>query len=109
MADLTLGELKTYADANGLTGAIDTASGTIDLAALTGDSIDGNSGVAESAIKLLKLCRDTAVSLSKAQETYPIQSTRTVAETDTLPAGVQISYTVNGRTPYSFDDITGAT
>lgn len=105
MADITLAELKTYADANGLTGAIDDTNGTIDLSALTGDTMTGASGVIEALIKLCKLARDTAVDNSKGLDIYAAGTTRALAATDTLPAGVAISYTVTGRTAYSLDDL----
>ena len=105
MADITLTQMQAYADASGLTGAVNASDASIDLSALTGDSMNGSSGLVEALIKLLKLARDTAVAEQVGLDNYGAAVTRVAAATDNLPEGVQISYTINGRTAFSYDDL----
>ena len=104
MADITLQQLQTYADANGLTGAVDAANGTLDLNVLTGDTLSGTSGCAEPTIKLLGLLRNTAVSTQEGLDTYGAVSSFISPATDTDPAVIQSSATVNVNSPFNFDE-----
>ena len=114
MSDITLQELQDYADANGMTGAIDAANATIDLSALTGDAMDATSGPAEAVFKLLQAANATSVANDRGTDTYgnPSQSTLPAVPpsgtTPAIPPRVRITATFTGETPINFNNITAS-
>lgn len=106
MADITLSQLEAYADANGMTGAFDATTGTIDLAALTGDPIDGTSGFAESILKMATVARQVAVQEQTALSTYGAVSYAVQNATDTEPPKVRHQVTLQAVSGFSSDDAT---
>lgn len=85
------------------------ASGSLvlDLDALTGDSLDLTTPMAEPLMKLLKLTSETAAALAKDQDSYP-PLTRSIQTINGEPFA-RYSATVSGKAPLTYDSITALT
>jgi hypothetical protein len=104
MADLTATQINTYL---GTTVFDDNAGAgplTLDLSALTGDTLTLSSDLAEAIFKTLKAASDTAADLGQSTDTYPA-ITRTIATVNGSPV-TRMGASVNVAAPLSYDDVT---